>query len=87
MSSVIHKCVICHKLQGRLEHQKMADLPADRLTPGPPFTTVGLDVFGPWSFMTRWTRGGYADSKRWAVVFTCMSTWAVHIVHVNRQFY
>lgn len=64
MSSVIHECVTCRKLRGRLEDQKMAELPADRLSPEPPFTTVGLDVFGPWSIMTRRTRGGYADSKR-----------------------
>ncbi|KAJ8356530.1 hypothetical protein SKAU_G00193240 [Synaphobranchus kaupii] len=75
----IHKCVICRKLRGRLEDQKMADLPADRLTPEPPFTSVGLDVFGPWTIMTRRTREGSADSKRWAVLFTCMSTRAVHI--------
>ncbi|KAM4588914.1 uncharacterized protein PAE49_003301 [Odontesthes bonariensis] len=56
----------------------MADLPPDRLTPEPPFTHVGLDVFGPWAIMTRRTRGGSADSKRWAVIFTCLSTRAVH---------
>ncbi|XP_024909242.1 uncharacterized protein LOC112486514 [Cynoglossus semilaevis] len=54
----------------------MADLPADRLTPEPPFTTVGLDVFGPWYHDTS---GGCVDSKRWAVLFTCMSTRSVHI--------
>ncbi|XP_033979973.1 uncharacterized protein LOC117477426 [Trematomus bernacchii] len=79
VSSVIHKCVTCRKLRGRLEDQKMADLPADRLTPESPFTNVGLDVFGPWLVMTRRTRGGAADSKRWALLFTCMSTRAVHI--------
>ncbi|XP_077137327.1 uncharacterized protein LOC143800756 [Ranitomeya variabilis] len=57
----------------------MADLPADRLSPDPPFTSVGLDVFGPWSVVTRRTRGGQANSKRWAVMFTCMSIRAVHI--------
>lgn len=76
VSSVIHKCVTCCKLQGRMENQKMADLPVDRLTSELPFTTVGLDVFGPWSIMTR---GGGADSKHWVVLFTCMSTRAVHI--------
>lgn len=57
----------------------MSDLPADRLTTDPPFTHVGLDVFGPWSVTTRRTRGGAADSKRWAVIFACLSTRAVHL--------
>nr|XP_046258699.1 uncharacterized protein LOC124066389 [Scatophagus argus] len=37
------------------------------------------DVFGPWEVTTRRTRGGQANSKRWAVLFTCMCTRAVHI--------
>eukprot|EP00105_Crassostrea_gigas_P022480 XP_011442016.1 PREDICTED: uncharacterized protein LOC105338534 [Crassostrea gigas] len=57
----------------------MADLPLDRLTPGPPFTSVGLDVFGPWPVVTRKTRGGSAQNKRWAVLFSCLTTRAVHI--------
>ncbi|XP_061430896.1 uncharacterized protein LOC133357120 [Lethenteron reissneri] len=57
----------------------MADLPADRLSVEPPFTSVGIDVFGPWTVISRRTRGGLANSKRWAVLFTCMSTRAVHI--------
>eukprot|EP00079_Xenopus_tropicalis_P024746 XP_012817710.2 PREDICTED: uncharacterized protein LOC100485864 [Xenopus tropicalis] len=79
ISAVIYKCVICRKLRGRLESQKMADLPEDRVTPEPPFTSVGIDIFGPWSVVTRRTRGGSADNKRWAVLFTCLSTRAVHI--------
>ncbi|XP_073713971.1 uncharacterized protein [Misgurnus anguillicaudatus] len=79
VSSVIFKCVVCRKLRGTLQIQKMADLPADKLSPMPPFTNVGLDVFGPWTVMTRRTRGGAADNKRWAVLFTCMTTRAVHI--------
>lgn len=79
ISSVIYKCVLCRKLRGQIQIQKMADLPVDRLSPMPPFTSVGLDVFGPWTVTTQRTRGGSADSKRWAVLFTCMSTRAVHI--------
>ena len=79
ISSIIFKCVICKKLRGKREVQKMSDLPADRLTMDPPFTHVGLDVFGPWSVTTRRTRGGAAESKRWAVIFTCLSTRAVHL--------
>ncbi|XP_073714235.1 uncharacterized protein [Misgurnus anguillicaudatus] len=79
ISSVIYNCIVCRKIRGRLEEQKMADLPVDRLSTDPPFTYVGLDVFGPWSVVTRRTRGGQSNSKRWAVIFTCMSTRAIHI--------
>ncbi|XP_030582792.1 uncharacterized protein LOC115778696 [Archocentrus centrarchus] len=79
ISSVIFHCVICRRLRGRQEEQIMADLPADRLSTDPPFTNVGLDVFGPWVVVTRRTRGGQANDKRWAVIFTCMSTRAIHI--------
>ncbi|XP_077137143.1 uncharacterized protein LOC143796157 [Ranitomeya variabilis] len=57
----------------------MANLPPDRLSTEPPFTNVGLDVFGPWSVVARNTRRVQANAKRWAVMFTCMSIRAVHI--------
>lgn len=79
VSSIIHHCVTCRKLRGKLETQKMADLPPERLDTSPPFSYVGLDVFGPWTVVTRRTRGGAAESKRWATLFTCMTTRSVHI--------
>ena len=79
ISSVIHKCVKCRKLRGKTLCQIMADLPDNRLEPTPPFTNVGVDVFGPWTVVSRRTRGGQANPKRWAVLFTCLVTRAVHI--------
>ncbi|XP_023930308.1 uncharacterized protein LOC106157407 [Lingula anatina] len=79
ISSILYKCVICRKLRGKFLNQRMADLPEDRVTPGPPFTSVGIDVFGPWPVVTRRTRGGQAESKRWALIFGCLVTRAVHI--------
>ena len=53
----------------------MADLPEQRLTPNlAPFSNVGLDCFGP--FLTRKGRG---STKRYGVIFTCLSLRAVHI--------
>ena len=78
-NSVLHKCVTCRKLRGKLEEQRMADLPPERLKTCPPFTYVGLDVFGPWTVTTRRTRGGLAENKRWVIMFTCMSSRAVHL--------
>ncbi|XP_076832060.1 uncharacterized protein LOC143477359 [Brachyhypopomus gauderio] len=79
VSNIIRKCVICNKLRGRMEEQNMSNLPAERLNPGPPFTNVGVDVFGPWIISARRTRGGIAENKRWAVIFTCLVSRAVHI--------
>jgi hypothetical protein len=39
----------------------------------------GVDCFGPWDIVTRRTRGGSVNSKRWAVLFSCLSCRAVHI--------
>ncbi|XP_075706846.1 uncharacterized protein LOC142741353 [Rhinoderma darwinii] len=75
----IFKCVTCRKLRGMSQTPKMANLPYDRLSTDPPFSNVGLDVFGPWSVVVRQTRGSRANGKRWAVMFTCMSIRAVHI--------
>ncbi|XP_056125219.1 uncharacterized protein LOC130103060 [Rhinichthys klamathensis goyatoka] len=45
---VLAKCVICRRLSASPGHQKMADLPYNRITPDePPFSRVGLDCFGP----------------------------------------
>jgi len=79
VNSVIHQCVKCRKLRGKVEIQKMSDLPSDRVKPCPPFTYVGVDVFGPWHVVARRTRGGMANSKRWAVLFTCLACRAIHI--------
>jgi hypothetical protein len=64
---------------GKLEQQKMSDLPADRLTPTPPFTYVGVDTFGPWSIATIRTRGGVANAKQWAIMFSCLVSRAIRI--------
>ena len=45
---VLSKCLSCRRRQRLLCEQKIADLPADRITPDkPPFTSVGVDCFGP----------------------------------------
>ena len=52
----------------------MADLPPRRLTPNkPPFSSVRVDFFGPFL-----TRKGRSNSKRYGVIFTCLTTRAIH---------
>ena len=78
ISTVLYKCVKCRKLKGKQEHQKMADLPVDRVTPAPPFSSVSVDTFRPWTVVTRKTRR-QAHNKRWAIIFTCLTTRLIHI--------
>ncbi|KAK3742405.1 hypothetical protein QZH41_008057 [Actinostola sp. cb2023] len=79
VTKVLNACVTCKKSRGMLMAQHMADLPKDRTEPSPPFTNVGIDVFGPWYVRTRKLRGGAANSKRWGLVLTCLSSRAIHI--------
>lgn len=71
----LSRCVICRKIKGKALKQKMADLPKDRLLPDkPPFTNVGVDYFGPYD-----VKQGRSTVKRYGVLFTCLTTRAVHI--------
>ena len=78
-SRIISACVTCKKLRGRTLTQHMADLPLDQTEIHPPFTNVGLDVFGPWQIQVRKLRGTAANAKRWGLVFTCLSSRGIHI--------
>lgn len=69
----ISKCVICWKICGALQEQKMANLPADRLEPAPPFTHCRVNHFGPWV-----TKEGRKELKRYGVLFTGFSSRAIH---------
>lgn len=79
VSSVIHKCVLCKKLRGKMKEHKMSDLPADTLISDTPFTRIRLGVLWLWTITSRRTRGGHTKSKCCVVMFTCLSTRAVHI--------
>ena len=71
---LIHSCVVCSRLRGKPCEQKMSDLPADRLSPGPPFLLCGTDLFGPFL-----VKCGRREVKRYGVMFTCLVSRAVHL--------
>ena len=72
--SLIHRCVVCHKLRGKLGEQKMSDIPKERISNDPPFTHCGVDTFGPFTIKER-----RSELKRYGALFTCMASRAVLI--------
>ncbi|MEE9353165.1 MAG: hypothetical protein V3U94_01940, partial [Candidatus Thorarchaeota archaeon] len=74
VSSYIHKCVKCRRMRRRVEEQRMANLPEERVEPSPPFTFCGMDCFGPFR-----VKEGRKEHKRYGLLFTCMSSRAIHI--------
>ncbi|XP_068708097.1 uncharacterized protein [Montipora capricornis] len=73
VSTHVYRCVQCRRQRRPTEGQKMADLPMERVEITPPFTYCGMDYFGLFT-----VREGRKDLKRYAVIFTCMSSRAVH---------
>ena len=72
---VVNRCFSCRRRQAPFKTQKMADLPADRVTPNkPPFSFVGVDCFGPF-----WVKRARSQVKRYGVLYTCLATRAIHL--------
>ncbi|PWA32804.1 hypothetical protein CCH79_00018048 [Gambusia affinis] len=72
---IISECRNCRRFNRRALEQKMADLPKERLVPDmPPFTNVGVDYFGPVEI-----KQGRKQCKRYDVIFTCMTSRAIHL--------
>ena len=72
---VIGKCVQCKRLRAEPDIPLMAPLPAIRLqSHRPPFAVTGIDYFGPFQVVIL-----RRTVKRYGVMFTCLTTRAVHI--------
>ena len=71
----VNRCFSCRRRQAPSGAQKMADLPADRVTPNkPPFSFVGVDCFGLF-----WVKRARSQVKRYGVLFPCLATRAIHL--------
>ena len=78
VTSFIWKCVKCRRYRGNTVHQKMSDLPEDRLEAVEPFTFAAVDYFGPF-----YIKEGRSEKKRWGVIFVCMASRAIHLETAN----
>lgn len=73
-----HLCVTCKRHRPTLLTQQMADLPAARVNPNPPFHVCGVDYFGPITIRVGHTRSK-TRAKGYVAVFVCMVTRAIHL--------
>jgi hypothetical protein len=71
---VIGRCFDCRRRHAPAMEQPMADLPEDRINPKSPFSSVGVDYFGPFL-----VRIGRRTEKRYGCIFSCLVSRAIHI--------
>lgn len=73
--SVVKKCQQCRVMKARPSQPSTGNHPHSRLAHHQrPFTYTGLDYFGPMAVTV-----GRTQQKRYGVLFTCLTTRAVHI--------
>ena len=81
---VCNRCITCLKLQKSTRQQLMGQLPADRVTPCPPFYICGVDYAGPFKM-----RMGYVRRpiilEVYVTLFVCFTTRAIHLELVADQ--
>ena len=75
---ILHQCTVCRRPIARPEVPRMADLPVVLFNTSRAFSTVGVDYFGP-MIVKKYRK----TEKRYGVLFTCLSTRAVHLEIAN----
>ena len=77
VKSIRTNCVICKKLDKKLNEQIMGKLPIERLKPAPAWTYTALDLFGPFKIKDEVKKR--TTGKAYGIIFNCLGTRAVHI--------
>lgn len=75
---IVKRCVRCSRFMAKGVQPIMGNLPAARIVPSFPFSTVGVDYAGPLLIKDRRGRG-CKISKCWVALFICFATRAVHL--------
>ena len=74
---VCESCQLCKRVTVKRMDQIMGQMPPARLKPAPPFTSVMLDLFGP--YPVRGEVQKRTTGKAWGVIFTDLCCRAVHM--------
>ncbi|XP_047535030.1 uncharacterized protein LOC125075608 [Vanessa atalanta] len=75
---IAHKCYKCFRMKAQTINPIMGQLPEQRLDPGYPFQTTGVDYCGPLQAADRKGRGS-KTIKVYIAVFVCFTTKALHL--------
>lgn len=76
---IVHACIFCRRRSAAPSIPLMAALPAYRIAAHlPAFTNTGVDMFGPILVTVK-----RSSVKRYGLLFTCLSTRAVHLEMAN----
>ena len=82
LRTLSRRCLICRKTYAQTSKQCMGELPADRVRPARPFSTVGLDFAGPFILKLEHTRKPTLINA-YVCVFVCFTTRACHLEVVS----
>lgn len=74
---ITSSCQLCKLREPKILGQQMGQLPIERLTIGPPFNSVMIDLFGP--YIVRGEIHKRSSGKAYGVLFTDVCSRAVHI--------
>ena len=77
IKSVKNACVVCRKLEVKVEGQSMGQISDERLSPCPAFYHTAVDIFGPFQIKDNVKKR--TTGKAYGVIFNCMVTRAVYI--------
>ena len=82
LRALSRRCLICRKTYAQTSKQCMGELPADRVRPAHPFSTVGLDFAGPFILKLGHTCKPTLINA-YVCVFVCFTTRACHLEVVS----
>jgi len=78
VKKIIRRCIVCRHYDGRpFPSPIVPDLPAERVSHSPPFSTTGIDFTGPLYICNPDSKE--CNLKVYVCLFTCASTRAVHL--------
>ena len=75
-----NRCKICKLKRRQMAGQQMGDLPSFRTEIRPPWTSVNMDLFGPYLIRDDCVKKGPRIYKKvWGVIYTCTLTRGVYL--------